>query len=198
MNAVCPACGVAVVSGYVRCPKCHTGLPPGPARTQRSAGDPGGTALERKGFPISAVISAVIVALGVAAAIILVFGVRNGGPPTEAAAALPAEPAQSVDLDLQRRVVPPVATPAAAPAAPEPGAQDPAAAAIDLESTLRKQRLWGRAVIAGPRIDVRSGSCADPAMRPMIESKKPLLRSAGLTRLRCLEQSGAVVFERDL
>jgi len=193
MNAVCPACGVAVVPGYVRCPKCHAGLAPGPARTQRSAGDPGGTALARKGFPISAV----IVALGAAAAIILVFGVRNGGPPTEAAAALP-EPVQAVDLDRQRRVVPPVATPAAAPAAPEPGAQDPAAAATDLERTLRKQRLWGRAVIAGPRIDVRSGSCADPAMRPMIESKQPLLRSAGLTRLRCLEQSGAVVFERDL
>jgi hypothetical protein len=68
----------------------------------------------------------------------------------------------------------------------------------DLEDTLRRQRLWGRVVITGPRVDVRSGSCADPAMRSMIEGKKPLLRGAGLTRLRCLEQSGAVVFERAL
>jgi hypothetical protein len=35
-------------------------------------------------------------------------------------------------------------------------------------------------------------------MRPLIESKKAVLRGAGLTRLRCVEQSGAVVFEHDL
>jgi hypothetical protein len=35
-------------------------------------------------------------------------------------------------------------------------------------------------------------------MRPVIEGKRSLLRSAGLTKLRCLEQSGAVGFERDL
>jgi hypothetical protein len=45
---------------------------------------------------------------------------------------------------------------------------------------------------------VRSGSCGDPAMRPAIEGAKVVLRGAGLTKLRCLEQSGAVVFERDL
>jgi hypothetical protein len=93
-------------------------------------------------------------------------------------------------------VVAPVA--AVAPAAPVTRAQDPAAAAADLERTLRGQRLWGRVMISGPRIDVRSGSCADPAMRSTIEGTSRLLRSAGLTKLRCLEQSGAIVFERDL
>lgn len=68
----------------------------------------------------------------------------------------------------------------------------------ELEGTLRRQRLWGRVEITGRRVDVRSGSCADPAMRPAIEGRRPLLRGAGLTKLRCLEQSGAVVFERDL
>jgi hypothetical protein len=35
-------------------------------------------------------------------------------------------------------------------------------------------------------------------MPPAIDSERPVLRGAGLTRLRCLAQSGAVVFERDL
>jgi hypothetical protein len=35
-------------------------------------------------------------------------------------------------------------------------------------------------------------------MRSLIEAKKTMLHGAGLTNLRCVEQSGAVVFERDL
>jgi uncharacterized protein (DUF1697 family) len=35
-------------------------------------------------------------------------------------------------------------------------------------------------------------------MEPAIEGQKAMLRDAGLTKLRCLAQSGAVVFERDL
>jgi hypothetical protein len=194
MTTVCPACGVAVVPGYVRCPKCHAGLPSGSARTQRSAINPGGTVLERKGFPISAV----IVALGVAAAIILVFGVRSGSRKTETAAPPPAEPIEASSPTPPPRVIAPTTAAASVPAPPEAAAQDPAAAATDLEGTLRRQRLWGRVVITGQRVDLRSGSCGDPAMRPMIEGKRPLLRGAGLTKLRCLEQSGAVVFERDL
>lgn len=194
MNTVCPACGVAVVPGYVRCPKCHTRLSFGGARPQRRAADPGGTALERKGFPISAV----IVALGVAAAIILVFGVRGGSKKTEAEASPPPEPIEAGNPNPPPRATPPAIAPAPTPAAPQPAAQDLAAAAADLEGTLRKQRLWGRVVITGQRIDLRSGSCADPTMRSAIDSKRPLLSGAGLTKLRCLEQSGAVVFERDL
>jgi hypothetical protein len=67
----------------------------------------------------------------------------------------------------------------------------------ELETTLRRQRLWGRAEITGQRVDLRSGSCSDPAMRTVIDGKTALLHAAGLTKLRCLEQSGAVVFERD-
>jgi hypothetical protein len=75
---------------------------------------------------------------------------------------------------------------------------DATAAVSDLKVTLGRQRLWGSVGITGQRIDVRSGSCSDPAMRKMIEGKTSLLHAAGLTKLRCLEQSGAVVFERDL
>jgi hypothetical protein len=94
--------------------------------------------------------------------------------------------------------VAPLAVPAREPARADTTDQDRRGAATELEMMLRRQRLWGRAEIVGSRIDVRSGSCADPAMSPAIDSERTTLHGAGLTKLRCLEQSGAVVFERDL
>ena len=195
MSAVCPKCGVAVVPGYVRCPKCHGELPLASGRAKRTTAEPGGTALETSNFPVAPVLAA----LGVAAAIIVVFSLRAGGKKPDATpAALPA-PIDAIALPTPARR-PTVAAATAAPTAQEPGAipMDPRTAANDLEATLRVQRLWGRAVINGSRIDLRSGSCADRAMQPLIEGKKAVLHSAGLTRLRCVEQSGAVVFEHDL
>jgi hypothetical protein len=193
MNSVCPACGVAVLPGYVRCPKCRAGLPLG--RAKRTTADPGGTAVPQKGFPIAPV----LVALAVAVAIILVFGIRSSSKKTTAQPPRPPEPIEATTVKPPARApFVPAAVPAPAPPAPQAAAQDVAAAKADLEDTLHRQRLWGKVEIAGQRIDVRSGSCAAPAMRPLIEGKKALLRGAGLTKLRCLEQSGAVVFERDL
>ena len=192
MSSVCPACGVAVVPGYVRCPKCHAGLSLG-ARRKGTAVAPGGTAVKRRGFPISAV----IVALGVTAATIVVFGLRLGDRATEAAPSPLSPSIEATHPHPPPRAQEPASAQAASPPS-EAAAPDLAAASTDLEDTLRRQRLWGRVVITGQRIDVRSGSCADPAMRPLIDGKKPLLHGAGLTKLRCLEQSGAVVFERDL
>jgi hypothetical protein len=77
-------------------------------------------------------------------------------------------------------------------------APNPAAPAAELERSLRRQRLWSTVEVVGARIDVRSGSCGDSGMSPLIESARAALRNGGLTRLRCLEQSGRVVFERDL
>lgn len=191
MNAVCPACGIAVVPGYVRCPRCHAGLPVGAGRTGRTAADPGGTVVVQRGFPISAV----VVAVGVAAAIILIFGTRRARPTAPEPAALPA-PVEAVAAP--RIATAPSTSPVAEPPRPDTTEQDRRAAARQLEVTLRRQRLWGRAEIIGPRIDVRSGSCADPAMPPAIDGERTVLRGAGLTKLRCLAQSGAVVFERDL
>src|ERR1700729_4185268 len=59
-GAVCPACGVAVVPGYVRCPKCHRPLP----RFARNTASPvGGTTIKTKqGSPLLAI--AVIVGGG--------------------------------------------------------------------------------------------------------------------------------------
>ncbi len=195
MNTVCPACGVAVVPGYVKCPRCHAGLPAGFGRTKRTTVDPGGTAVPQRGLPLPIVLGA----LGVAVAIIVVLGLRGSQKKTEAAPPAPPDPIPAILANPQPR--PPTVTtqPAApAPSAPQAAAVDPGPAVAELKAALRAQRLWGSVDIVGPRVNVRSGSCADPGMRSLIEAKKSMLHGAGLTNLRCVEQSGAVVFERDL
>jgi hypothetical protein len=140
-------------------------------------------------------IAVVVVPLAVAAAFVLFFALRGGGGDDGATRA-----------DSASETPAPGATatgPAAAPAvpvaiAPEPVGPDVAQAGAELERALRRQRLWSTIELAAPRIDVRSALCDDPAMSPAIAAAAPGLRGAGLTRLRCLAQSGAVVFERDL
>src|SRR5262249_27499223 len=162
----CPACGIAVVPGYVRCPKCHAGLAFGAGRTKRTTADPGGTAVAPRGFPISAA----AVAVGGAAPIIP-FGTRRSTPPAAPGPAARPPPRRGPGRRRRParsgRTAAPAAPPPAAPPAPAPAPppdttnQIRRAAALELEATLRRQRLWGRAEILGSRIDVRSGSCAD-------------------------------------
>jgi len=195
MSAVCPACGVAVVPGYVKCPRCHAGLPR--ARARRTTGDPGGTAVQQGGFPVLAL----VVAVGVAAVIILGFRMRSATRPAPVAGAVLPGPAEAAS---EPRVVAAPILPApvvvAAPATAPASALDPdrRATATGIENMLRQQRLWGRVEILGDRMDIRSGSCGDPAMRSTIDAMGSELRGAGLTRLRCVAQSGAIVFERAL
>jgi hypothetical protein len=176
---------VAVVPGYVKCPRCHAVLPR-TGRARRSSVDPGGTSVaERRSSPL---VPALIVTAAIAVVLFLVLG---GDPKKKAgagsAAASPlgapsagAAPAAPAPLDIP-------------PAGPSPGA-----AAADLERALGRERLWSSVQASGARVDVRSGACGEPAMGPVIEAARSALRGAGLTRLRCLAQSGAVVFERDL
>ena len=70
MSAVCPKCGVAVVPGYVKCPKCQAPLP---AARAPSKVIPGGTAVSGGGLPILPL----IVGGAVAVAIVLVFALRK-------------------------------------------------------------------------------------------------------------------------
>lgn len=193
MSALCPACGVPVVAGYVKCPKCHANLPYGAGRAKRTTADPGGTAVSASRFPFSALIVGVCVAAG----IILFFGLRGGNKPTHAAP--PPEPieAQQVPQASTTPVAPP--TPVVAPTPVQtPRGQTPEAAAGELVNRLRSQRLWSTTDVRSGQIDVRSSECRDPRMRPMIDAAHGMLSDAGLTKLRCLEQSGAVVFARDL
>lgn len=183
----CPRCGVAVVPGYVKCPKCHAALP---QRRVRSSVDPGGTSANspRKPFPIALVVLGVV---GVGGALALYFALRSGSAPAETApgsaqtaAAAPApQPTESTDIQ-------PSPTPATSP--------HPEAAAGELERTLKHLHLWSTVDVAGSSVDVRSGSCGDAAIKPVIDAATPRLKAAGVTRLRCLEQSGTVVFTRDL
>src|SRR5207249_7837324 len=50
-SPVCPGCGVAVVPGYVRCPRCHAALPIAAPRRNASTIDPGGTSVARSEMP---------------------------------------------------------------------------------------------------------------------------------------------------
>jgi hypothetical protein len=189
----CPSCGVAVIPGYVKCPRCHAVLP-GAASLRRSGLEPGGTSVPERSFPIAPV------AVGaIAVALVLFFvlgGDRRKAPPAGGASA------PDVSASVGEAVAPigpagaaPAPRPLEIPAATGP---NPGTAAAELERALGRQRLWSSVQPSGDRVDVRSGSCAEPAIGPVIDAARAALRGAGLTRLRCLAQSGAVVFERDL
>lgn len=186
-GATCPSCGVAVVPGYVRCPKCRKPLP------QRPSAVEGGTAVEApsRGGPMLIGLVAVVLAAG---GVIAYLATRKDAAPTTRAAptAQPDDPGTPVpetpttpDQPAQTQ-----AQPAAGPS--------PVDIAGELERALKKQRLWATVEVTGSRADVRSGSCSDPAMAPMLDGAAPSFKAAGLTKLRCVEQSGRVVTERDL
>ena len=190
-GATCPACGVAVVPGYVKCPKCHRPLP----RYSRSSVSPvGGTAVETpasKASPVLALLAALVVAGG----IIWFFVSRKH-------TANAAVPAQTTDTTGSAATQPAAVVTPAAPTAPVATPAQPAVhadqVARNLESDLKKLRLWSTVSVIGDHVDVRSSSCNDAAMKSTIQPELAAFRAAGLTKLRCLEQSGAVVFARDL
>ena len=204
MTGGCPSCGVAVVPGYVKCPRCHAVLP-GAGRFRRSGVDPGGTSVEERAFPIVPVAAG---AIAVGVLLMLVLGGSRGpdrppaSPADEADSA--AEPTVAAPMAPANAAPPPLPTGAAAapvarpPDIPSPAEPSPGAVTAELERALGRQRLWSSVQATGERVDVRSGSCAEPEMGPVIDAAQAALRGAGLTRLRCLAQSGAVVFERDL
>ncbi len=197
-GAVCPACGIAVVPGYVRCPKCHKPLP----RFARNSISPvGGTVVETTSklpIYIAAGVAAVIAILVARHFVIGAFedyrnksaaiGHRDGGPELSAVAQ-PAPPPPVANI------VTPVPTEPTATAGTVVHADDVARA---LKARLDKQRLWSTVQVIGDHVEVRSATCNDSGMKPAIEQSAAQFHAAGLTRLRCLEQSGAVVFARAL
>jgi hypothetical protein len=191
---------VAVIPGYVKCPRCHAVLP-GAAALRRSGIDPGGTSVPERSFPIAPV---AVVAIAISLVLFFVLGGdRKKAPPASNVSGVSAP---DVSGSTSEAVAP--VRPAGAASAPQPTPRpleipaatgpNPGAAASELERALGRQRLWSSVQPSGDRVDVRSGSCAEPAIGPVIDAARAALRGAGLTRLRCLAQSGAVVFERDL
>ena len=182
-GAVCPACGVAVVPGYVRCPKCHKPLP-----RRKSTIAEGGTALDRPGrFPLIAVIAAALLGGG----LIVFFGTRGGDQPAVTKQVEPDEEEKIVEPTVVEPIRPEVEAPAT------PTAPNAESVADELKKTLTKAKLWSTVTVVGEHVDVRSGSCEEPGMGPLLDGAAPSFKAAGLTKLRCLEQSGAVVSERD-
>ena len=70
--------------------------------------------------------------------------------------------------------------------------------AASVVAQLKQQKVPYRLTAGGSTIEVRGTSCADKAMGPTIDAIAPSAHAAGLTKLRCVEQSGGVVFARDL
>lgn len=147
--------------------------------------------MEDRRFPLLAVGGAV----GIAVLFIVLFALR-GGSDTKAASG--STTADDTGAPIERPAIPTQTTTPTTFAPAPPAGPDPTLAAADLDRQLKKQRLWGTVQVIGDRADVRSGACDDPGMRPVLDGAAASLKSAGLTKLRCLAQSGAVVFERDL
>jgi hypothetical protein len=173
--------------GYVRCPKCRKPLP-----RRLETGVQGGTAVEEspRRWPLFAVIGAVLV--GVIVVVMVGRGSKQATstPPPPVVAPEPVQEAPVVTETRQPFADDPTPAPRTGP--------DPNALASTLERELKRQRLWSTVTITGTRVDVRSGSCGDPAMAPMLDGAVAGFKSAGLTKLRCVEQSGRVVSDRDL
>lgn len=200
-GVTCPSCGVAVVPGYVKCPKCHRPLPRTPARRGgRSTADPGGTALDR---PASFPIAPALFAVAVVGAIVAYLALRDRGgdkasadpgpAPTPGATARGPEPAAPSATPTP--IAPVRADP---PAPPHDGSPSPDALAAELDRTLKRARLWSTVSVIGRRVEIRSASCADPALAPIVDNAIAGLRAAGVAKLRCVDRGGAFVFERDL
>jgi hypothetical protein len=197
-GAVCPACGVAVVPGYVRCPKCHRPLP----RFARNSISPvGGTVVTEKtrSWPIIAIVIGVVVVVFIGWRVKAAFDdyrskvhhVRDAGVITEEPTNTPAPSTINDSLAAGQPTNPPPPTNVAPKVRPENVAQT-------LEHNLKTLRLWSTVTVTGDHVDVRSASCADGGMKSAIETVVASFHAAGLTKLRCVEQSGGVVFARDL
>jgi hypothetical protein len=191
MSAVCPACAVPVVPGYVKCPKCHATLP-AYASGRIAAMNTGGTTVPDRSFPMLAI----VIPIGIVLAVLVFFELRSDGGDEET----PVEPTkQAVQPVVQGNVQwQPSTAQQPQPAQAQPAAPDPSIAVGDLDRALRKQRLWSTVERVGSRVDVRSTKCSEAAMTSTIDAAVAALHDGGLTQLRCLAQSGAVVFERNL
>jgi len=188
----CPACGVSVVPGYVKCPRCNALLPSIRFRRTGTTSDAGGTTVEdTTSVPWMPIVVAVVVAGG----IIAFFGLRHGKDDAAAPVPVVAAPAQQVAPQPATTVVDP--GPSTIAATPRPG-PPPDQVATDLEHALQRQRLWSKVTVAGTSLEVRSSTCAEPGMATALDGVAPVARAAGLTRVRCLEQSGVVAFTRNL
>jgi hypothetical protein len=164
-------------------------------RRRTSISPVGGTTLENSGggLPIVPLVLAIVVGGG----IIAFFAFRGHGSKASAEPQTPeAETVHASSATVASTSPAAAVAPEAAPA--KANGPKPDALAAELERQLKKQRLWSTVNIVGDHVDVRSGACKEPSMQASLGAMAGSFKAAGLTRIRCLEQSGAVVLDRDL
>lgn len=195
----CPSCGISVMVGYVKCPKCHAPMPGGAAGARgRRASLAGGTTSERDdALPREGGGGGILWVLGVlvlGAAVAIWATQCSGGKRTAAPSAT------VIDEAAPEATAPPPAAPElAGPVTPTPGgAADPSFAADALEGELAGERLFATVTVLGDMLDVRSAFCNEARLGEVIGRHAAELRGAGVTRVRCSETYGTQVFERGL
>lgn len=173
--------------GYARCPKCRKPLPRRAATVVS-----GGTSVEEKSRgPLIAMIASGVAIVGV----IAYFATRGGGDDKKRVTPVVAP---TVEQPIAAN---PTETPVPfqdEPRPQRPAGLDPAVVGGNLERDLKRQRLWSTVTVTGNRVEVRSGSCSDPGMGPLLDAAAGDFKAAGVTRMRCVEQSGRVVSDREL
>jgi hypothetical protein len=166
-------------------------------RGKREATIMGGTAVDgasRSTYVAIGMLLAVV-------AIVLILG-RGGDKKSE--------PAPVYDTEFETA---PTTSPASAPAtAPEEvgfqvddsedQAQDSLkAVAISLQEQLSQKRFWSTVAMDRAQesmIIVSTSSCQDPGFKAVLAGAQSQLLEAGVTKLRCVEKHGALVYEESL
>jgi len=141
----------------------------------------------------------IVITVVVAGGIIAFFSLRKGSgskpPPATTDTSAPTAPTPTPVAPTPAPNSEPVTFSTPSPQNSGPSPND---VARDLRRSLEQKRLWSTVSVGGGTIEVRGTSCADKAMGPTIDSIAVAAHTAGLTKLRCVEQSGGVVFARDL
>ncbi|KAB2908822.1 MAG: hypothetical protein F9K40_04170 [Kofleriaceae bacterium] len=198
-SQACPACGVKVMLGYAKCPKCHAPMPNATARSRRpSVAGGGGTTsqpIERiDGLGGRGWIVGVVALVVVAGAIIWAVELRGGGETKR-----PAEAAVPVETGAATATAAPIELqPDELPAPNLQNRPDPAYVADALEGELARDRLFATVDVAGELLDVRSAYCTDPRFSEITARYIADLKASGLVRIRCSETHGEQVYERAL
>jgi hypothetical protein len=170
-----------------------------PRFARNTASPVGGTTIKTKqGSPLLAIGIAIVIGGG-----FIAFFALRGKHHEAAAAPAPASSSSSSSLSPSGDQTPaptttlptPVASTAPTPVVATP---NPGAIASSLQGTLQRMELWSTVSVTGGRVELQSRACRDPQLGKQIEGVAASFRAAGLTRVRCLEQSGAVVFDREL
>lgn len=197
VGSTCPACGLAVATGYLKCPKCHAALPNAPTHggDARAKQVQGGTSVQSGGNGwVYAVGGAAVVAA------VLVFVLSRGGDDGQTrvvgAKAAPADVDQAPPITA---AAPDPAGPAvAAGGAPTPRVDERVNAARLLMSRLESARMWSTVEVTGDGLAIKSAYCDEPEVAATLDAVAADLVEAGVATVTCYERHGPKVFDRAL